>query len=240
MSSGLGHHFVSPKKPRDKNKTQKIIELPGVAAKRRRLLTQMEQLMNPESKKNTNSVHIEEVTEIISNSDDFDVNMAEIPVPDLDIPAESPSTTPLEESRKRRVVPDKSMEMLYDSWKALIPSLIDPYLKYSARTLATALTISPNTISACATPSCDFKQTSIVCLFFDSKCCCLLVCIIVNAAQDLCPSMSSVVDVLRFLRYFSTTACFQLLPHSPVWLYLLNFYPSIALFSSALAMPSMP
>jgi hypothetical protein len=158
VSSGLGHHFVSPKKPRDKNKTQKIIELPGVAAKRRRLLTQMEQLMNPESKKNTNSVHIEEVTEIISNSDDFDVNMAEIPVPDLDIPAESPSTTPLEESRKRRVVPDKSMEMLYDSWKALIPSLIDPYLKYSARTLATALTISPNTISACATVAAWFSE----------------------------------------------------------------------------------
>ncbi|OJA20981.1 hypothetical protein AZE42_13843, partial [Rhizopogon vesiculosus] len=59
VSSGLGHHFVSPKKPRDKNKTQKIVELPGVTAKRRRLLTQMEQLMNPESKKTTNGAHVE-------------------------------------------------------------------------------------------------------------------------------------------------------------------------------------
>ncbi|OJA20346.1 hypothetical protein AZE42_12698 [Rhizopogon vesiculosus] len=88
--------------------------------------------MNPESKKTTNGAHVEEATEIISNSDDFDATMVEIPIPDLDIPAESPSTIPLEESHKRRVVPDKSMDILYHSWKALIPSLIDPYLKYSA------------------------------------------------------------------------------------------------------------
>lgn len=178
VSSGLGHHFVSPKKPRDKNKTQKGVELPGVRAKRRRLLARMEELMNPESKEVGNDVHAAEPPEVVSTIDETDI-IAEIPDPDFDIdtPVESPSGVLLDELRdKRRTVPDKSTDMLYTSWKALIPTLIEPHLKYSARTLATALVTTPNIISACATLSCPQKRTSIVCLFFDRKCSCLLAC----------------------------------------------------------------
>lgn len=46
-SSGLGHHFVSPRKARDKRKAQTLVKIPGAEAKRRRLLAEMQQLMNP-------------------------------------------------------------------------------------------------------------------------------------------------------------------------------------------------
>jgi hypothetical protein len=192
ISSGLGHHFVSPKKPRDKKKTQKSVKLPGVVAKRRRLLVQMEQLMNPEPQCAVADVHPVDTTNAISNMDDTDA-MAEISDLDSD-PVESPSITPLLEDLhdRRRTVPDKSTDMLYTSWKALIPSLVDPHLKYSARTLATALGTVPNVISACTTLSCPQKRTLIVCLFFDSKFSYLLAyptCMI-NYIQDLHLSMS--------------------------------------------------
>jgi hypothetical protein len=50
VSFGLGHHFISSKKPRDKKKTQKHVELPSVQAKHCELLACMQQLMNPEPK----------------------------------------------------------------------------------------------------------------------------------------------------------------------------------------------
>jgi hypothetical protein len=175
VSSGLGHHFVSPKKPRDKNKTQKSVELPGVAAKRRRLLAQMEQLINPEPEQTANDIHIQHAV-TISDIHETDI-MTDIPNPDFDIPSESPSTKRLDESRDtRRTLPDRSTDILYTRWKALIPTLIEPHLKYSTRMLATALQTVPPVISACAAPLCPQKQTPIVCLFFDSKSSCLLAC----------------------------------------------------------------
>ncbi|KAG2122849.1 hypothetical protein BD769DRAFT_1360233 [Suillus cothurnatus] len=67
------------------------------------------------------------------------------------------------------MLPDKATDLLYSSWQTLIPSLASPHLKYSEQTLATALDITPNIISACTTLSCTQKHTSITCLFFDSK-----------------------------------------------------------------------
>ncbi|KAG1836378.1 hypothetical protein C8R48DRAFT_623287, partial [Suillus tomentosus] len=68
-----------------------------------------------------------------------------------------------------RTIPDKSTDALYANWRKLIPTLVDPQLKYHARTLGQALEITHDVISACATLSCARNSTSILCLFFDSK-----------------------------------------------------------------------
>lgn len=160
ISSGLGQHFVSPKKPRDKKKTQKHVELPGAQAKRRQLQARMHQLMGPEPKQ----TEVRAAVETVSQADAF----ADIPDPDFEISSEPPFDVPAEEPQtKRRILPDKATDSLYSSWQTLIPFLVEPHLKYSARTLATALEITPNVISACATLSCPQKRTSIACLFFD-------------------------------------------------------------------------
>ncbi|KAG2096306.1 uncharacterized protein F5147DRAFT_778354 [Suillus discolor] len=141
VSSGLGHHFVSPKKPRDKKKTQKHVELPGVQAKHRQLLARMQQLMNPKPKQS--KVHAVDAVETVSDTSQTDT-LAEIPDPDFEIPSEPPSDILVEKSPvKRRILPDKATDSSYSSWKTLIPFLVEPHLKYSARTLATALEITP-------------------------------------------------------------------------------------------------
>ncbi|KAG1888666.1 hypothetical protein F4604DRAFT_1674316 [Suillus subluteus] len=48
ISTGLGVHFVSPKKARDPKKTQTLIHIPGANSKHKRLLAQMAALMNPQ------------------------------------------------------------------------------------------------------------------------------------------------------------------------------------------------
>ncbi|KAG2115497.1 hypothetical protein DEU56DRAFT_919407 [Suillus clintonianus] len=190
VSSGLGQHFVSPKKPRDKKKTQKHVELPGVQAKRRQLQAHMHQLMGPEPKQ----TEVRAAVETVSQADAFaDIH---IPDPDFEISSEPPFDVPAEESQtKRRILPDKATDSLYSSWQTLIPSLAEPHLKYSERTLATALDITPNVISACATLSCPQKRTSIACLFFD------------------------IANVPPSLKFYFTTGCFRLLPPSLVWLF---------------------
>ncbi|KAG1846399.1 hypothetical protein DFJ58DRAFT_730530 [Suillus subalutaceus] len=124
VTSELGHHFVSPKKPRDKKKTQTSVKLPGIQVKCRQLLARMQKLINPELKQ------IEIVdTETTSNMDQADQVVADIPDPDFEIPAECPSDILVEDPpNKRWTVPDKSTDMLYSSWKALIPALVDPHL----------------------------------------------------------------------------------------------------------------
>ncbi|KAG1885843.1 uncharacterized protein F5891DRAFT_988238 [Suillus fuscotomentosus] len=165
VSSGLGHHFVSPKKSRDKKKSQTHVELPGAQAKRRQLLARMQQLMKPEHKQT--KVHAVDAVETISDTSQTDA-LAEIPDPDFEIPSEPSSDILAQESHiKRRILPDKATDSLYSSWKTLIPFLVEPHLKYSARTLATALEITPEVISACATRLCPQKRTTIACLFFD-------------------------------------------------------------------------
>ncbi|KIJ65277.1 hypothetical protein HYDPIDRAFT_48798, partial [Hydnomerulius pinastri MD-312] len=62
--------------------------------------------------------------------------------------------------------PDTSAERLYNSWKALVPSLIEPYLDYTSRTLGKPLASSPALMSLCKQVICKQKPTKILCLLF--------------------------------------------------------------------------
>lgn len=167
VSSGLGHHFVSLKKSRDKKKSQTHIELPGAQAKHHQLLAHMQQLMKPEHKQT--KVHAVDAVETVSDTSQTDT-LAEIPDPDFEIPSEPSSDILAQESQiKHCILPDKATDSLYSSWKTLIPFLVEPHLKYSAWMLAAALEITPKVISACTTCLCPQKWTTIACLFFDSK-----------------------------------------------------------------------
>ncbi|KAG1727949.1 uncharacterized protein EDB91DRAFT_1239464 [Suillus paluster] len=197
VSSELGQHFVSPKKPRDKKKTQKHVELPGVQAKHHQLQARMHQLMGPEPKQ----TEVHAAVETISQADAFaDIH---IPDPDFEISSEPPFDVPAEESQtKCRILPDKATDSLYSSWQTLIPSLAKPHLKYSERTLATALDITPNVISACATLSCPQKHTSITCLFFDIL---LHHGLFLTAPSQ--PRMAVSVELLLFYRALFERSC---------------------------------
>ncbi|KAG1889696.1 uncharacterized protein F5891DRAFT_915245, partial [Suillus fuscotomentosus] len=70
---------------------------------------------------------------------------------------------------KRWIMPDKSTNSLYYSWITLVPTLINPLLRYSTQTHGKTLEIIHPAISVCRTPSCSPKQATLMCLFFDHK-----------------------------------------------------------------------
>ncbi|KAG1867477.1 hypothetical protein C8R48DRAFT_771969 [Suillus tomentosus] len=141
--SGLGQHFVSPRKTRDKRKTQTLVEFPGAELRRRRLLNQMQRLMNPTSSPTGHpptapgSPSVEaEVNNMLDDLDFVDVGSVEV-----EMSKESSSDMPSNSEilpQKRRILPDKSAEALYGNWRKVIPTLVDPQLKYYARTLSQA------------------------------------------------------------------------------------------------------
>ena len=54
-------------------------------------------------------------------------------------------------------------------WKALIPTIIDPFLKYTAATLCQPLVPLGSRLSSCTSSCQDQKLTAVLCLFFDRK-----------------------------------------------------------------------
>ncbi|KAG1859064.1 hypothetical protein C8R48DRAFT_547729, partial [Suillus tomentosus] len=63
-------------------------------------------------------------------------------------------------------IPDQPTNSLYKNWIALIPTLVDPVLRYFGRTQGKALETIHPVISACGEPSCTPKRTTMMCLFF--------------------------------------------------------------------------
>ncbi|KAG2079511.1 uncharacterized protein F5147DRAFT_540973, partial [Suillus discolor] len=78
-----------------------------------------------------------------------------------------PTNVPKVELGCCRLLPNKMANNLYNAWKVLIPTLVDPHLKYSTRTHGHALPEVHLVISTCTSHSNCTHQFSIVGLFFD-------------------------------------------------------------------------
>ncbi|KAG1879476.1 hypothetical protein C8R48DRAFT_767734 [Suillus tomentosus] len=176
--------------------------LPGANLRRRYLLTQMQRLMDPTSLPTGRSPSTLLGGRLVSE----------------EISSHGP--TELETClRKRRTIPDKSTDALYANWRKLIPTLVDPQLKYHARTLGQALEITHDVISACATLSCARNSTSILCLFFDRfvsidvlscECSSLPQVLLHHGLFPTAPSqprMAISVDLLSFYRALFERSC---------------------------------
>lgn len=171
---GLGHHFVSPRKARDKRKTQTLVELPGAEAKRRRLLAEMKELMKPRYEEQSSQVlsphpsHDDTAKhpQHIENDDTTALHFEDVETfdqPSLD-------TSAIDTPVKRRIASDRSASLLYSHWSDLIPTLIDPLLLYLGRTQGKPLETTHSVISACTgTLPCTPKRATLMCLFFDRK-----------------------------------------------------------------------
>jgi hypothetical protein len=182
-SSGLGLHFISPKKSQDPKKTQAFIHIPGVDAKHKRLLDQMATLMNPPPVlhiQNLSSVSTPPQSEAMMSIDDsnyddltdyiYDANSDDyVVIADQPDPGTSDPTDLEHENPGRRILPNKMSNNLHSAWKALAPTLVEVFLKYSARTHGHPLPEACPVISACAKCSCAPQRISIICLLFDHK-----------------------------------------------------------------------
>ncbi|KAG1845046.1 hypothetical protein C8R48DRAFT_780054 [Suillus tomentosus] len=115
---GLGKHFVSPRKSRDKRKTQTFVNIPGADVKRRQLALRI----------SSNA----DVTMDISNDDNEWVYESDHNTPEPHLPSSSQCDISIEP--QRRNLPDKASRKLYGTWTETIPTLIGPLLTYLART----------------------------------------------------------------------------------------------------------
>ena len=176
VTHGLGRHFESPRRSRDKTRTNATVNIPGQASKRRYALARLAQLQSATASTGTPGTcdHESSSTDIPwENQDDDDFVKVEEYVPkdtdhimqdgELDIDETQPTMS------NRRVVPDPSAERLYSSWKSLIPTLISPFLNYTSRTLGKPLPPFSPHISLCKQNNCERKATKILCLLFDRE-----------------------------------------------------------------------
>ncbi|KAF8131913.1 hypothetical protein EV363DRAFT_1449621 [Boletus edulis] len=177
VTKGLGHHFQSPRHPRDKTKTQTIVYVAGQAAKRRRLAARLEQL---EGKIPTSTSPPDAVPPNASDQtdDNHDLHFGDMSDQDY-VPSDAemehegqPDVLTSHNGHsavqcKRRILPDLRAQRLCSSWRAVIPTVIAPYLSYASRTLGKPLPPTTGSFSLCNHENCTQKSTNILCLLFD-------------------------------------------------------------------------
>ncbi|KAG1740564.1 hypothetical protein EDD22DRAFT_982220 [Suillus occidentalis] len=131
-----------------------------------------------------------------TNSDDYVVT-ADQP----DQPASHP-TDVKHENPGHRLLPDKMSYNLHSAWKALVPTLVDAFLKYSARTHGHPLPEARPVISACAKRGYVQRQILIICLFFD-----LLVHHSLFPTMPSQPHMAISINLLAFYQALFEHSC---------------------------------
>jgi hypothetical protein len=179
LSTGLGTHFTSPVKPRDKKKTRSIVEVPGHAEKKQRLEEKLERLRYSVAKPHPAGV-VNSVDDEAFRDDPF----LDIP-PDQVDHSERGSPEPAmasaeEKTRTKRLVPDSAALHLVDSWRQLLPTLLDPLLQHTSRTVGVPLPAIESFESDCTRPiSCSKtrKTSAVICLFFDRMFAFFFVCL---------------------------------------------------------------
>ncbi|KAG1886903.1 uncharacterized protein F5891DRAFT_1200407 [Suillus fuscotomentosus] len=218
-SMGLGHHFVSPKKARDPKKTQTLVHIPGVNSKHQRLLDQMAALMQPQVSTTETPTSTESQAPMdIEHTTGNDYIAEEVAQPAQVVSC--PTNVPKVDLGRRHLLPNKMANNLYNTWKVLIPTLVEPHLKYSTRTHGYALPEVHPVISACAShTSCTHRQFSIVCLFFDRflsvdvlacRCSTLSQVLLYHGLFPTAPSqphMAVSTDLLAFYRALFERSC---------------------------------
>ncbi|KIK91409.1 hypothetical protein PAXRUDRAFT_149562, partial [Paxillus rubicundulus Ve08.2h10] len=159
----LGQHFSSPCKVKDKQKMQTYVRIPGCKHKRQQLLNHMEDLLNHKEKDTHSTPHGDDQGPDHSPSVPHEAEgpkfYIEYNIPDDDnsiISALAPASA------------GSSQPCLFNNWKMVIPTLIQPFLQYLMQMLGEPVNILSSSISHC-TQACKLKQTMLICLYFDCK-----------------------------------------------------------------------
>ncbi|KAG1837541.1 hypothetical protein F4604DRAFT_1692187 [Suillus subluteus] len=156
-TSGFGTQFVSPRKPRDKRKTQTLVELPGQKTKQLKLQAKLAALLAGKSSSEqmtTNELDTLPLTAISSNENTPADTCEDLFLFENDAP-------PL-------IEPEDSIPQLNTSeFSTPIPTLVDVQLSYTQRTIGRVLERPVMVLSACHSQKCAQRHTTMIGLFFD-------------------------------------------------------------------------
>ncbi|KIJ59342.1 hypothetical protein HYDPIDRAFT_170842 [Hydnomerulius pinastri MD-312] len=124
-ATGLGQHFTSPSKAKDKRKSQTYVPIPGHEVKRQRLLGRLDDLLNHKTK---NPQKIPPADLQGPSSSKLAPNEDKLPQATVDN-AEYNAPADEDFSELNALAPAvNTATRLFQSWKTVIPTLIDPFL----------------------------------------------------------------------------------------------------------------
>ena len=173
MTHSLGQHFESPRRSRDKTRTNTTINVPSQASKCHYALARLAQLQSPSTPDTSESHESYSIDFPWENEavDDFVMDEEYVPSDtdhDMQDGEQDIGGTQLTMSNWH-IIPDPPAEHLYNSWKPLIPTLILPFLNYMSRMLGKLLPPCSPSISPCKQNDCEQKIVKILCLLFDCE-----------------------------------------------------------------------
>ncbi|KAG9309814.1 hypothetical protein JVU11DRAFT_10191 [Chiua virens] len=156
VMNGLGQHFESPRRPRDKGKTQVFVPVSLLNIKHRRLVARLcvlksklsktlqdqegtlhGEILDADIKIDNDGAYFDPMDPdyIPSDKEDSLASSHHMPMEeDFSIVSENPDEKKTSNHGKRPILPDPPAQRLYVSWKALIPTLVVSYQHYTSRT----------------------------------------------------------------------------------------------------------
>lgn len=164
-STGVGQHFSTPPRKRDKRKTQIIAHIPGQSTKRARLLSELTALLeHPSQTATPQSISTSSMPDGNIQADTtFTSEFTDEIASDIHWHEASPRSSDAPHRRD----PTDSSSRLSKRWQNVIPTIVGPYVKYLTQTLGKPLVTSNTVLSGCSREPCERKRASIVCLYFD-------------------------------------------------------------------------
>ena len=166
----MGWHFTSPRKARDKKKSRTTVSVPGHASKRQKLLDELGNLLTaqPSGLKPSLNSGVEAASPI-HRPEELPEALQMEPEDMLFTFDDEDKSCDATEERVRTACPTTRSISMCAGWKSLIPTIIDPFLKYSAAALGQPLVALGSRISSCTSNCQEQKLTTVLCLFFDRK-----------------------------------------------------------------------
>jgi len=156
-TKGLGHHFASPHKKRNPQKTQTFVSFPGQVNKCQCLLNRLDNLFN--HKTACESPGCEAGLDAAPENFTLEMEVIENMVQEAD--DHEPTDCP-------PLLQQACLDHLFSHWKSVISTIFCPYLEYLGEMLGRLLTWHPSSLSACL-QDCNKWSTNITCLYFDFK-----------------------------------------------------------------------
>jgi hypothetical protein len=160
FSDGLGTHFSSPLKKRDKKKSNTFVRAPLQDMKRKHILAKLALLQAPPTPP-TPPVSSHCQSPQTTPYDEFNDDTLDVDIP----PPGDEEIVDLNGFRKR-IVPDDAGIKLYRRWTEVLPQLLDPFLAYITSSIGLPIVTASNLCSDCM-QSCTRVPTNILCLYFD-------------------------------------------------------------------------
>ena len=163
VTGRFGTLVVSPLKKHDKRKTSTLVTRLGHGVKLQSLQNKMRSILAGKHKTNPAPIAGEWEDDITIDEDALCMpnDLESQPMPVVVLPADK--------TVNRRVLPTASDHTLFNRWKELLPTLVDPLIAYKASTNGRKLTPKEEVKSLCNDEACSRHTKEVFCLFLDRK-----------------------------------------------------------------------